>query len=420
MHVVVIGGGVVGLTTAYHLAREGAEVTLVDARGTGLGTSEVNAGWVCPAESAPVPGPGVILKSMKWMLRPDSPLYIKPSLEPAFLKFMTGMWRHSNAKAQRAGFEGHLTLAKETLEVFDEYRADGMDFEMHTAGLLMAFTEEENLEHHLDNLDLARAFDRDPRVLRGDEVREQEPLLSDAVIGGIYYPHERHLDPGALTRALAERLVTMGVEIVENAPVEEVETSGDRITAVRAGERRFTGDAVVLAAGAWTGQVSKLFGLLLPVRPGKGYSVEVPKFGLRSAVNLSDAKVAVTPFEHRLRLAGTMEFGGLDENINQVRVDAILRAPTTYFRGWEPPTEKVTARAGMRPMTPDGLPIIGRLGPMSNAYVSTGHGMMGVTLAPGTASALTELILHGRMPSALDPFAAERFTGQRRAVRSAA
>lgn len=156
----------VGLTTAYHLAGEGAEVTLVDARGTGLGTSEVNAGWVCPAESAPVPGPGVILQSMKWILRPDNPLYFKPSLEPAFLKFLTGMWRHSNAKAQRAGFEGHIALAQETIEVFDDYRSDGMDFEMHTSGLLMAF-KEENLEHHLDNLDLARRFGRDPRVLRG-------------------------------------------------------------------------------------------------------------------------------------------------------------------------------------------------------------------------------------------------------------
>jgi D-amino-acid dehydrogenase len=420
MHVVVIGGGVVGLTTAYHLAKEGAEVTLVDARGTGLGTSEVNAGWVCPAESAPVPGPGVILKSMKWMLRPDSPLYIKPSLEPAFLKFLLGMWRHSNARDQRAGFEAHLTLAQETLEVFDDYRTDGMDFEMHTAGLLMAFKDRDNLEHHVDNLDLARRFGRDPRVLHGDEVREQEPLLNDTVIGGIYYPHERHLDPGALSRALAKRIVEMGVTVVENAPIDEVETSGDRITALRSGDRRFTGDAVVLAAGAWTGQISKHFGILLPVRPGKGYSIEVPKLGLRSAVNLWDAKVAVTPFHGRLRLAGTMEFGGLDENVNQVRVDAILRAPASYFRNWEPPTEAVTARAGMRPMTPDGLPIIGRMGPMSNAYVSTGHGMMGVTLAPGTAVALTDLILHDRCSPALEPFSADRFTGARRAVHSAA
>lgn len=411
MHTVIIGGGVIGLTTAYHLAREGESVTVIDARGTGLGASEVNAGWICPAEAAPVPGPGVVLKSMKWMLRPDSPLYIRPSLEPSFIKFMLGMWRKSNARDQRAGYEAHLRLAQHSIETFDEYRADGMDFEMHTNGLLMAFTEKDNLEHHLGNLDLVRKFELDPRVMVGDAVREHEPLLSDNVYGGIHFPLERHLDPGAMSRALHRRLLELGVEIVENAPLTKVEKTGNKITAVHAGSRTFRGDNYVLAAGAWTGPASKLFGEPLPVRPGKGYSVEVAPYGLRGAVNLSDAKVAVTPFNERLRLAGTMEFGGLDENINQVRVDAILRAPKTYFRDWEPPTGPVQARAGIRPMTPDGMPIIGSLGQLANTYVSTGHGMLGVTLAPGTAAALTDLMLRGREIPALAPFSSSRFRG---------
>lgn len=409
MQTVVIGGGVVGLTQAYHLARGGESVMVLDARGTGLGAAEVNAGWICPAEAAPVPGPGVVLQSMKWMLRPDSPLYIRPSLRPSFVRFMLAMWGKSNAKDQRAGFEGHLRLAQGSIETFDEYRADGMDFEMHSEGLLMAFTEKENLEHHLDNLDLVRSFDLDPEVLVGDDVRNHEPLLTDAVYGGIYFPRERHVDPGAMMRAFHKRLLELGVEIVEHAPVDRVETSGERVTAVCSGGRRFSGDRFVLATGAWSGPVSKLFHEPLPVRPGKGYSLEVPSYGLRSAVNLSDAKVAVTPFNERLRLAGTMEFGGLDEEINQVRVDAILRAPRKYFRGWEPPSSPVLARAGMRPMTPDGMPIIGRLGRLENTYVSTGHGMLGVTLAPGTASALTDLILRGRTSPALRPFAPSRF-----------
>lgn len=411
LHTVVIGGGVIGLTTAYHLAREGESVTLIDARGTGLGASEVNAGWIVPAEAAPVPGPGVVLQSMKWMLRPDSPLYIRPSFRPSFIKFMLGMWSKSNARDQRAGYEAHLRLAQHTIETFDEYRADGIDFEMHNNGLLMAFTQKENLEHHQSNLDLVRKFELDPRVLIGDDVRTHEPLLSDNVYGGIYFPLERHLDPGALSRSLHRRLVELGVEIVENAPIDRVDRSGHSISAVHSGSQSFRGDNYILAAGAWTGPLSKLFREPLPVRPGKGYSVEVAPYGLRGAVNLSDAKVAITPFNDRLRLAGTMEFGGLDEKTNQVRVDAILRAPKAYFRGWEPPTGPVDAKAGIRPMTPDGKPIIGRLGGLTNTYVSTGHGMLGVTLAPGTAAALTDLVLRGEQSSALDPFGSSRFSG---------
>src|ERR671933_1419438 len=218
MRVVVAGGGVIGLTTAYDLARAGAEVVVVDARAVGLGASAVNAGWFVPAESMPVPGPQVVARTLKWMVRRDSPVYIRPSLDPRFLSFLAGMWRHSNARDQRAGFEAHLQLARDTARVLDEYRADGIDFEMHSAGLLMAFAEKENLEHHRANLDVVRRFDLDPRVLVGDDVRAHEPLLSDRVHGGIFFPHERHLDPRALVQGLHKRLLELGVRIVENEP----------------------------------------------------------------------------------------------------------------------------------------------------------------------------------------------------------
>jgi D-amino-acid dehydrogenase len=408
--VLVIGGGVIGLTTAYHLAREGASVTLVDARQTGLGASEVNAGWICPAESAPVPGPGMIGQSLKWMLRRDSPLYIRPSLDPRFVTFMVAMWRSCNGPAQRAGFEAHLRLAHGTIEAYDDYRADGLDFELRHDGLLMAFTDKANLDHHVGNLDLAERYGRNPQVLIGDAVRAQEPKLSDRVHGGIFFPLEEHVDPGALMHALHARLLQLGVTIVENAPLAGVEKRGDRIISVQAGDRRCTADAFILAAGAWTGPLSRLLGVPLPVRPGKGYSIDVEPFDLQSAVNLSDAKVAVTPLTRNLRLAGTMEFGGLDEELNQVRVGAILKAPTRYFRDWAPPESPVQARAGIRPMTPDGLPIIGPLGDLTNAYVSTGHGMQGITLGPGSALALSRMILHGETPEVLVPFAPARFT----------
>ena len=413
-HVVVIGGGAIGLMTAYQLASDGAEVTLVDARRTGLGAAEVNAGWICPAESAPVPGPGMIATSLRWMLRRDSPLYIRPSLEREFVKFMLGMWRSCNAPAQQAGFEAHLRLAASSGEAYDRYRSDGLDFELRHDGLLMAFTDPHNLEHHRGLLELARRYDRDPQVLLGDEVRVQEPKLSDQVVGGIYFPREEHLDPPALMGALHRRLVELGVTILEDAPINGAEhgdvRGGQGLRTITAGDQQVGGDAYVLAAGAWTGPISRLLGVPLPVRPGKGYSVDVEPYDLRSSVNLSDAKVAVTPLARNLRLAGTMEFARLDEELNSLRVGAILRAPSAYFRDWTPPTGPVTPKAGIRPMTPDGIPVIGRLGNLANTYVSSGHGMQGITLGPGSALALSRMMLHGESPDVLVPFAPQRFT----------
>jgi D-amino-acid dehydrogenase len=412
VNAIVIGGGVIGLTTAYHLAREGRAVTVVDARTAGQGASDVNAGWVVPACAGPVPAPGMVLTSLKWMLRSDSPLYIRPSIRPDFLKFMFGLWKHSNARDFHRGFEGHLQLARGTLEMFDEYRSDGMAFEMHSAGLLMAFAGPAHMQHYVDELDLPRRYGLEPHVLVGDDVRAHEPLLSDRVHGGIYFPHERYLDPGALVAALRTRLESLGVEIVEGAPIDGARVRSGRVASISSRGRDFHADTFVLAAGAWTGGLSRLFGEPLPVRPGKGYCIDTTPLPLRSATNLSDAKVAVTPLDGRLRLAGTMEFGGLDETINSVRVEAIRNAPRAYFRDWEPPSGTITPQAGMRPMTPDGLPIIGRLGRLANTYVSTGHGMLGVTLAPGTAAALTDLILHDKAAPALQPFSPARFRGR--------
>ncbi|MFV0459273.1 MAG: NAD(P)/FAD-dependent oxidoreductase [Actinomycetales bacterium] len=409
MHTVILGGGVIGLTTAYHLAREGEAVTIVDARSTGSGASEVNAGWVVPAEAAPVPGPGLVLTSMKWMLRPDSPLYIRPSLDPSFIRFMLTMWRRCTAVDQRLGFEGHLRLAHGSVESFEEYRADGIDYELHARGLLKAFTQKQALDHQLENLDLARQFDLDPQILIGDAVREREPRLSDQVYGGIWYPNEQHLDPGAFVQSLHKRVVELGVHIEENTAIDAVDHDGTRVAALRSGGRTITADRYVLAAGAWTGPLSRLFGVPLPVRPGKGYCLDLEPYPLRQPVNLADAKVAVTPLDGRLRLAGTMEFGGLDEKVNPVRVDAILRAPRVYFRDWEPPSTPPPARAGCRPMTPDGKPVIGRLGGLRNAFVSAGHAMLGVTLAPGSATALTDLILRDRLSPDLNTFSPARF-----------
>jgi D-amino-acid dehydrogenase len=408
MQVIVIGGGVIGLTSAYELARAGATVTIVDARATGRGASEVNAGWVCPAESGPVPAPGIVGQAARWMLRRDSPLYIRPSLEPAFISFLWRMARHCNTADYRAGMEALIRLSEGTMARIDAYRADGIDFEMHADGLLVAFLDPARWRAHQAHLDIAERSGLEPVVLDGRAARAEEPALSERVQGAIFFPHERHLDPAPFVRALHERCLELGVEIVQDTEVQRVELEGSRVVAVRGAERRFEGEAFLLAAGAWSGPLSRAFGAPLPIRPGKGYSLDLPAFGLRRPTYLTEAKVAATPLTGRLRLAGTMEFGRLEERVDPVRVEAIARAPGAFFDDW-PVAEERRLGAGLRPMSPDGLPIIGRLDGLDNAYVSSGHAMLGLTLAPVSAAAISELILRGRQQPALAPFAAGRF-----------
>jgi D-amino-acid dehydrogenase len=415
MHVVVIGGGVIGLTTAYHLLREGASVTLVDARQTGLGASDVNAGWIVPADSAPLPGPSVILPVIKWMFQPDSPVYVRLSLKPDVIAFLLTMFRSCLGERQRNGFKANLEFGDGSLPIFDEYIKDGLDFELQSNGLLLAYLEKENFDNValLKYSDLLARYGLEPKALVGDEVRDFEPHLSDDVYGGLYFPKERHLDPGAFVRALYKRVAELGGEIVQNAPIDHADVVHGRVQSVSSRGRMFTADKFVLAAGAWTGKLSKLFGYSLPIRAGKGYCVDVDPYDLRTIVNLSDANVAVTPMKRNLRLAGTMELAGLDENINQVRVDAIMRAPARYFRDWEPPKKTPKAQAGMRPMSADGGLVVGPLGSLENLIVASGHGMFGVTLAPATGRAVTDLVMHNRMNPVMTNFFPSRFHGGR-------
>jgi D-amino-acid dehydrogenase len=205
----------------------------------------------------------------------------------------------------------------------------------------------------------------------------------------------------------------LGVDIRENARIESFVRRGDAVTGVVTdGGSQIDGDALVLAAGVWSGPLSKRLGVPMPIRPGKGYSVDYSPapIQLRCALTLEDARVAVTPLDGMLRLAGTMEFGGFDESVNTVRVDAIRRAATEAFTDWGEPSGEKTPWAGLRPMTPDGLPIIGRLGPLSNAFIASGHGMLGLTLAPGTAEIITEMVTRDRMPLIADAVSPNRFT----------
>ncbi|MBM6589514.1 FAD-dependent oxidoreductase [Brevibacterium sp. RIT803] len=415
MKVVVVGGGVVGLASAYELASAGCEVTLLESGKCGAGASHGNAAKVALAESTPVPGPGVLLQGIRWMLRPDSPLSIKPTVAPGYLKFLLRMAQHCNAKDFDAGLDVHLRMGEDANALFDDYQRQGIDFEMHARGVLLAFETTARFEEHAQTLKAFATAGHVAEELHGDDLLEAEPALSDRIRHGMFFPTDRQIEPDSLTRGLLKKLGDIGVRVREGATVRSFVRSGDTVTAIGTTDAEvITADAVVVAAGVPTGALLGELGRRLPIYSGKGYSIDYAPapIRLRTSLTLEDTRVAVTPLNGMLRLAGTMEFGSRDDEVNGVRVEAIRRAARQSFRDWgDSPTGEQAPWAGSRPMTPDGLPVIGNLGTAKNAFVNSGHSMLGLTLAPASAKVLTDIMLDRR--SNLSPDLLARISPQR-------
>ncbi|MBQ1120487.1 FAD-binding oxidoreductase [Streptomyces sp. B15] len=413
---VVVGAGVIGLATAYRLARDGLAVTVVDAASEGAaGTSVHNAGWVVPIMSAPVPAPGMLGKAVRWMVRRDSPLYIRPSPRPEHVRFMVRMLRHCNPEDFAHGAEALTSLNERTLALFDEYEEDGVRFEHHRTGQLLVFTSRRTMEEYRAATAPMERIGHTAVPLSGDELRDLEPALGKQVLTGLRCPRERHVDPVSLVRGLEDRCRGLGVRFLRDSRVTAVRSRGRAVDSVLAGGQEVEGDLFVLAAGAHTGPLARLAGHPLPIRPGKGYGFDDTSGAvtLRHSVYLGEAKVAVTPLSDRLRFAGTMEFGSFDGAVDPHRLRGIARSARTYLPGF-PSAVQPHGWTGLRPMTPDGLPVVGPLPGKDNVLVAAGHSMLGVTLAPVTADLVSAHIAGGRRSAGTAhtaaPFSPRRFT----------
>jgi D-amino-acid dehydrogenase len=397
--IVVLGAGVIGVTSAWYLAEAGHEVTVVERHSQpGLETSFANGGQISAGHAEPWAKPAALPKILRWLGREDAPLLFRPRLDWAQWRWGLGFLREcipgrfERNSRMLAGLAGY---SRECLQALR--RSTGVHYDELTRGILQFATREADFEVLKKQADLMRAFGARREMKTAAECLELEPALKDSrepVVGGLYDPHDESGDAFKFTSALAEKARARGVAF-RTGTVQAIETAGEGIAAVRAGDERLRADAYVVALGSYSPLFLRPIGIRIPVYPLKGYSITL-ETREGPTVSLTDeaAKIVISRLGNRLRAAGTAELTGYDTSINAARCDAILRRIRTLFPSIVPGAVKTWA--GLRPATPSNVPVIGRTR-FSNLFLNTGHGTLGWTLACGSGRALADIV-SGRKP----------------------
>ena len=416
-HVLVVGGGIVGLCIAWYCSRKGHRVTLVE-RGSPNrdGCSFVNAGMVVPSHVVPLASPGMVQLGLRWMWKPESPFYVKPRWSADLVGWA---WKFHSAATQAHVDRAAPVLRGLHLASRDCYREWAAlwnnDFHLTERGLLMLCNTEHGLEEETKTAGYARRLGIAAEVLTPSATAALEPSLRMDIAGSVYFPADCHLAPERLMAVLAREVERAGVEVSYNTGVSGWRATGGRIEAMRtnrADGAELTADEYVVCAGIWSQNIMRDLGIRIPMQAGKGYSLTMasPASLPRVCAILSEARVAMTPMDGALRFAGTMELTGIDEGINAARVRGIVNSVARYFPDiTSAQLKRVPVRTGLRPCSPDGLPYVGRVSRYSNLSVATGHAMMGISLGPITGKLIAE-ILSGEPPSSsMDGLSPDRY-----------
>ena len=419
--VLIIGGGAVGVCAAYYLCEAGYEVTLVDRGGIGSGASHGNMGLVVPSHSVPLAAPGVVAQGLKWMLRPDSPFYIKPRLDPSLIRWLWAFWKASSEGRMRRAIPLIRDMSLHSLSLFDELNGlDGVDFDYHQRGVLAVYQTREGQEEGEEERHLLSSYGLEIDALSPDGLSEVLPGLELNALGGLHFRQDAHLTPAKFVRSLADYVEWLGVKVLTQAEVKGFKKENGRITATHTTRGEIAAGEVVLTAGSWSAALGELAGVPLPIQPAKGYSVTLrrPSGWPEMPFMLSESRVAITPMGDTLRIGGTLELAGMDHSINHRRVSAILNAVPRYLPDFDIGSHEILETwCGLRPCTPDGLPFLGRVPDVRNLVVAAGHAMIGVSLGPVTGKLVRQIVAGERAENDndldidLDLLAVDRFAG---------
>ncbi len=410
-NIVIIGGGIIGLCTAYYAARKGHRVTVVDRNPEQRdGCSFGNAGMIVPSHFIPLAAPGMVALGLKWMWNPESPFYIKPRLDLDLLKWAWKFWKASTAAhvSQCAPLLRDLSFASRT--AYEELAAlPANDFGLVQKGLLMLCREQHTLDDECKMAEQARSLGVPAEVLDAKQTARLDPDITMNVAGAIYFPKDCHLSPNRFMAGLKRQCEAMGVQFLWNAEVIRATRHGSRLISVATEQHAFEADEFVLAGGSWSPVIGQELALRIPMQAGKGYSLTLtkPRQLPQLCSIFTEARVAVTPMGDTLRFGGTMEIAGMNEDINPFRVKGIIKSVPKYFPAFTPDDfEGVQPWRGLRPCSPDGMPYMGRTAQFSNLVVATGHAMMGLSLGPITGKLMAEVLSGERTSidlSLLDP-----------------
>jgi D-amino-acid dehydrogenase len=402
--VVVVGGGVIGAASAYFLRQAGRSVTILDAGAFGRGCSHGNCGYISPSHVLPLAGPGALQSALKTLFQKNSPLRVRMRLDPALWSWFWKFARRCNERDALAAGHAIQNLLLSSRALYDELvRATLSDVEWEPSGVLFVFQSDAAFDHYAEtDALLGREFNLSATLYDADDLLEFEWSLKPGIAGGWFYPSDGLLRPDKLMAAWKRVLKQSGVEIREHSALRDLNVEGRVVRGIITDAGKIDADQTLIATGAWTPRLSRVLKCPVPIQPGKGYSITMPRPALcpRRSMIFEEHRVAISPMQSGYRIGSTMEFAGYDSRLNPDRLTLLRESAALYLKepGSGPTLEEWW---GWRPMTPDGLPFIGRLQAFDNVYLAAGHCMLGVSMAPATGKLVAELMTG--QPPHIDP-----------------
>lgn len=409
----ILGGGIIGLSSAYYLNREGHNVTIIDQSDLSDGCSHGNAGMIVPSHFVPLAAPGMISKGLRWMFDSTSPFYVKPRFDKELIKWGYHFYKSATQEHVQKSAPALKEISLLSKSLYREWKQQlPFDFGYDERGLLMLYQTKETEHEEAETAKMARKYGIEAHILSSSEVQKLEPYVKVNSWGAVYFPGDAHLIPQKLVSHLINYLKDKGVQFQSATTILDFITENQKIKIIKTDKGEFAFDEVIMALGSWSGKVSQQLHLNLPMQAGKGYSFlldDVAK-NVRIPSIFLEARVAVTPMANSLRFGGTMEIGGVNRFINMNRVKGIVDSIPKYYPDMKismPLKEKVWH--GLRPCSPDGLPYIGRSDSFENLIIATGHSMMGLSLGPATGLLVAEIIDHKKSSMDIELFRPFRF-----------